>query len=520
MRDAFDEIDLIEIEFIDADPTAFGPQRASEPAPPRERPTWLVPAALGVLAALITGALFAAWRSRHEPWTIRAEFPASTATATPALGAQLVFGDPPDTLSAASLGVEPGGADSGLDNLEGAIGYFFGAPGATIGFGQSSTGRWAAFFAVPADRADAPSVDGGDGTTTITVQSAPGQLRTSVGNRTIEVVFGPVDGQVFSVVTSELTQQETLAFAEAVSVDGTTARVSDSTVLSGLRPVGSIADFTATFGVIVTASDPATPREGIVSTQYGPEGGRVAVTSLPATDHAYAMLRFFLGDAADATVHGLPAVAFAMTADDPLLASNRPGTIVAWIEGGRLIVVSGSDGPVTTTALAETVRPATDAEWTEVERVAGNTIDQSEQFGDNSDGTGFAHLDFGAMPDTSISYTFSAMIDGADIIMTVTEENASGELVNRTFATTPASLPVLSVNDFDGVLFVIGIVDRAEADNPELRMTLADGTQTTRPCFDYGEMLPGPACGTLFPDDAAAVELWNGGEMVWRQEHH
>jgi hypothetical protein len=217
-------------------------------------------------------------------------------------------------------------------------------------------------------------VDGGGGATAVTVQGAPGRLLTSVGNRTIEVTFGPVAGMIYSVVTSELSQAEALAFADTAAVDGDTASMRDAAALGDMRPIGSMTDFVAAWGLVIGASDPTSVLPGVVSAQYGPEGGRMGVTSRGATTKIVPMLRFLLGVSDDdARVHDLPALVLPMDAGDPLSGPDTLGTIVAWVEGDRLVLVSGPHDVDAITALAESVRPATDEEWTEVQRVAGNT---------------------------------------------------------------------------------------------------------------------------------------------------
>lgn len=363
---------MIEIELIDADPDAFGPAERPPrlPRPQRQwRRPWLAPLAFGVAAAVVAGAVFVAWRPWGDPPTIGLRFPTS-ATPAPSLTERLVLDAPPAELGAASLGSGPQDAGSSLTNLDGAAGHFFAAPGATAGFGQPSSGRWAAFFAVPEARSTAPSVR--TSSARITVQGAPGQLTTSVGNRTTDLTFGPVAGMVYSVVTSELTQQETLAFAEAVSVDDDVSAVRDSRALAGLRPVGSIADFVAAVRVVAAAIQPTIGQAGVVSVQYGADDTRLAVTSRGATEKILPMLRFLLGGAGEgATIHGEPALVFAADDGDPLAGSDELGTAIAWVEGDRMVMVNGHDGPEAIRSFAETVRPAADDEWAEVTRVSG-----------------------------------------------------------------------------------------------------------------------------------------------------
>lgn len=385
MRDAFGEIDPDEIDIIDAEPLAFGPsERATtsadlpaEPLAPRRR-RWLIPVAIGGTAALAVAAVtLLVWQPWENHGGVTVSFPPGTA-ATAALTDELVFAEPPADLIAATLGDVATDAEGGLTNLQNAVGYLFGEPGASFDTGRGGTGRWAAFYAVPAQSLDAKVLEVGDGSAT--VQGAPALRTTSVGSRTTEINFGPLGGYMYSVATSELSQAESLAFAEAVSLDHGTPVVNDSTVLGDMRPLGSIADFAAVLGLVVVVGEPGVAQAGIVSAQYATEGKTYSVTSHPADTSALTMVSFFFGAGEETTVHGQPALAFDIDPADPLLAfGSGSGTVVAWIEGGRLVIVTGPDGPVATTALAESVRPATDAEWVEVARVAANTVDPTSE---------------------------------------------------------------------------------------------------------------------------------------------
>jgi hypothetical protein len=185
---------------------------------------------------------------------------------------------------------------------------------------------------------------------------------------------------MFTVATSELSRAESLAFAESVSLDHGTPVVNDSTVLGDMRPLGSIADFATVFGLVLAIGEPGLAQARIVSAQYGSEGKQYSVTSHPTTTNAMTMAGFFFGEGQDVTVHGQPGLAFEIDGADPLLAfGSGSGTVVAWVEGGRLVIVTGPDGPLATTALAESVRPATDAEWADVARVAADTVDPTSE---------------------------------------------------------------------------------------------------------------------------------------------
>ena len=391
MRDAFGEIDPDEIDIIGADPLVFGPlprstaatgDRAASLAPRRRR--WVRPAAIGGIVALsvaaVAGALLV-WQPWESHGGIRVSFPTGNTT-TAEMTDELVFAEPPADLSAAALGEVAPGQGGGLNSLRSGEGYLFAEPGATFGTGRGGAGRWATFFAFPAESPDVRTVgDGtGSGPNTVTVQGAPGLLTTSIGSRTTQIDFGPLGGYMYTVATFELSRADSLAFAESVSLDHGTPVVNDSTVLGDMRPLGSIADFATVFGMVVAIGEPGFPQAGIVSAQYGSGDHQYSVTSHPTTTSAMTMVSFFLGAGQTVTVHGQPGLAFEIDAVDPLLAfGSGSGTVIAWVEGGRLVIVTGPDGVVATSALAKSVRTATDAEWADVARAAATTVDPTSQ---------------------------------------------------------------------------------------------------------------------------------------------
>jgi len=357
------------IEILDADPYAFGSSgRDTPPRAPRSRPQWSVPVAVAAIAAVALVATLAVWKPWENDFQVRLTFP-SLSPVEPTLTEQLVFGDPPDDLTLASVGA----GEDGFNNLAGADGYFFADANANFNLGQGGSGRWATFFAGRSD-STSQTLQNGDGALDVIVQGAPGTILTSIDSQNIELNFGPIDGRFISVVTSELTQDETLAFAEASVFDDSVPVIADAWTVAGLQPVGSISRFGSVFGFVVTAANPVNAQPTIVTAQYGPEDRRLTVTSHATGDNDLKLLSFFLGGEIDSDVHGQPALTYVADPSDSLLAFGIEfGSIVAWVEGGRMIMVTGKMPVDELIELAETVRPATDDEWAEVVSVAANT---------------------------------------------------------------------------------------------------------------------------------------------------
>ena len=230
-----------------------------------------------------------------------------------------------------------------------------------------------AYFSTPESESSLPD-DGRPGTLQVTVQGAPAGVVTPIGDHTIQVTFGPIDANMFSVISSELSVDETLAFAESAILDADVPVITDAAVLHEMKPIGSIANFGAVYALVTTVINPVQAQAGVVTTQYGPEGARFTVSSQTAADEDLGVLDFFLGRGANASVRGRPALTFEVDASESLLAFGAEvGSLVAWVEGGRLVMVTGKLPVDELITLAETVRPATHDEWTEVMRVAANT---------------------------------------------------------------------------------------------------------------------------------------------------
>jgi len=253
--------------------------------------------------------------------------------------------------------------------ISASVGYVFGAPDASLNLRQGGTGKWAVLFTTGRDG----STDLGTGRAAVdvTVQGVPGVLIPAIGDQSLQLSFGPRDGSIYTVVTSEISQADTLAFAESVSIDGEVPVIADVSLLRGMQPLCSITDFNTACGIVLTASNPAYPQPRISATQYGAKSDHFTLTSQRAPASGLAPLQFLVGGKINATAHGEPALTFVTDDSEALLAFGvELGSVVAWIEGGRLIMVTGRLPVDELLQLAESVRPATVDEWAEVVQVA------------------------------------------------------------------------------------------------------------------------------------------------------
>lgn len=500
MRDEFGEVDPDEVDIIDIfDPDAdvFGAESGEAPfLAPYRRPRWVMPTAVaGVVAIAVSG--FLVW----APWSGNATTSFGSGDAPElTLTERLVFDDPPAELAGSELG-EPS-SNAFFGGFEDAEGYFFAEPGVTADFfSGESTGRWAAFFAVPESEDD---LDVPDGPQTI-VQGVPARISTNDNEQQIE--FGPVNGQMFSVVTSGMPLTESLEFANAVSVENGTPTVTRG-ALGDMQPIGDVADYTTVLTTLFATTDFGS-QPGVVLVQYGEvtidDEGDVGLLYALATqpvvsDRTLGMLHFLFGETASAVVHGQPAVVVDQTDE------ISEAAFVIWVEGGRIIVVIGPSDATSILELAESVRPATDDEWAEVEAVERTS--------------GFDDFPV-EPPDQSIALYESA--DGSEVLtaqfddglLSVCTERRADDGMSASCNSMNLEPPILAQHTSqDGKRFVVAIVSRDVIEPAELRITLADGTVETLPMRDVSNQLPGPATAAPLPDDHGPIELWVGDKLI------
>ena len=363
-----DMIEIIEIDVIEADPDAFGDQSAHAPLQPRrELPRWVVAAGLLVVAAIgITAAIWRPWE--HPPkWRT---FPPAAAPVS-ALTDQLVLDLPTSHVTSLELGRDV------ADDEPTPIGWVFAEPG-----GSYESDQWALFHArfSTGGREAAPSKS------TDFVQGLQAKVRR-VRVRTT-VTWGPVDGKYLDTETNLMGKAEALAFADAVGVVDGMPAIEHSYSLGALQPLGDVKTL-ARVQVLAShlAGEPVLNAVSPTVLTYAGDTGSVLAASIDATPDALEMAGFYFGDGEHITVHGLPALLF---------HTRHLGTIVAWYEGDRLVTVSGQETDAALIRLAESTRPATRVEWSEVldatrpVEVGTATHDQTTiNTGTTQDGTGW-----------------------------------------------------------------------------------------------------------------------------------
>lgn len=335
MRQPYGPGNIIEIEVIDADPGVFGPSAAPGPGRVRRsRPRWLVPVAIAVVA--VCGAVAMVWRPWEHPPEWRTFGPAAPATSS--LSDHLI-------LDLAGVSVTKLDEGQNLDSDEPTpLGYVFTVPGGTYDYDP-----WALSHARASNGAGTPEVT----RTTELVRDLPARVRR-VRVRTT-VTWGPIDGLYWDAETNRLDDDDALRFANAVGVDNGSTAVAYSHSMGALEPLGDVKTLTRV-QVLTSrlAGEPVLSKFTPTMVTYLVGDSPVTVASIASDTDALAMARFFLDQGRDTTVHGVPAA---------VIETRRIGKVVVWHEGDRLVVVAADVPDDQLLAMAETVRPASAAEW-------------------------------------------------------------------------------------------------------------------------------------------------------------
>jgi hypothetical protein len=403
---ATDVIEVIEmIEMIEVDDEAFGQPHATAPRMPahRQPPRWQVLALVGALLAVAVVVVLQPWRS---PATWRTfSVPLSPAT----LPDHQVLAAP----AAPLVSVLEGSDLTDEEVLADGVGHVFAAGGAT-----ATRGQWAWF-----------RVEGVSPELTAALPTSPTAADVEdLGSRRLQLVWSPQPGQRWTVETHELTTDATSTFAAAVGVHDGHAALRSGYSLQGLQPVAGIAGMVIAQrlldGLVQGAPSPAAT---VVRYRSVTTPTSVATTRSP--DDAAAAVQFLLGGI-EASVHDRPATA-ATTA--------TLGTVVAWVEGGRLVVATGPLTPADQVAAADGVRTATSDDPVEFEPAGEVTAVVGQ--GATADGRVWeASVQFGLATDVCV------VIDNLDSRpYCVTTLHAT--MATMSYITTPLGIVVVALSN-------------------------------------------------------------------------
>lgn len=378
-------------------------ERDDAPKGRRRTLTWV---AAGVaVAALAGGALLVAkpWSNDDrdggtaKPTASTMPRPPSDPSAVPTLSSHLMLDEVPEGYIVQWVNDAPN--DVVDDGAPMSANVLLSAKGATV-----DDGPWLSATVVLLDRFERKSFDpdayvtSADGVA-VTIGSLKGSYVAKDFSDNSQLVFGPVkEGYVVTLSSKGLTRADLTSIAAELDLDESsqdevawplfgatvdtlglvtlTSYTQESNMFGG-GPVGIV--FGGFGGNTTDVSYSSDTASLTVSNSVAPEGLDVLT-----------LAHFGLSKAKDVTVHDLPAV-----------TGELPGgfgmSAVMWLEGGRLVVVVGS-GTDTLLAMAESVRPADDSEWSDlndqVQEIDGNFGQPSQTWliasGDLEDATTWA----------------------------------------------------------------------------------------------------------------------------------
>lgn len=479
MRTVRDQGERHRIDLIDVDPEVFTDGGTEQHTPSRWRQVLAVVAVLGAMA----GAAAAWWPEAKPPtWRVFHTAPVPAAGLTD----QLVFDQPPGPMVNAELAPAPA-------DIKPELGYVFGEPDGTM-----LTRRWATFRTrstnetdAPPAAADAPQVGG------VTAEVHRVRVRR-------EVTWGPVAGRTWVVTTNMLNEEQSLDFANHVGVVDGDPALAYRYQLAGMQPVGSV----AALDCVKLLTDLFRGDRGRGAAQptlltWGTLEDSVSLGSVAAPADALPLVEFVLGAGRVITIHGVAATV--------IVSRVLSGPVVAWVEDGRLVMVAGHAPEEELIALAESVRPATDAEWGEIAISDDATDDDPVRvtFGDAT--PLYQRVD--QATGEVLAVTVQVIVEvGSDDLAQVCVQLRFG-IGTSHCETTVLNLPLLMTIAWNGNRFVVAMVDRSLSNGAEVRVKIADGTWTL-PVQDFGAALPGLAVAMLLPDEYGVIELWNNGEVT------
>lgn len=495
-----DFLEIIEIDVIDADPSAFGDATGSRSSARerRPRPRWLRPVAL----ATCTGAAVSLFVL--QPWEVPPQWRKfdHPAPSTAIISNLLLPAAPPGPVLAVT---EPDSVGSNTPTT--AAGYVFAEPGATFGFRRA-----ALFEATPTGTRDAPPAtdEQADGPTVHGVPAAFEAFRLRN-----EIEWGPLDGYSWRVFTTGLSDEESLEFAAAVGApDGTPALQHDYS-LDGMVPLGSVSAFNSATSLRNELSG------GHLSSQLSPtmvtylldEERDLRVASVPAPGDVMQLVGYVFGAGTSTTVHGLPA---------QVIDSREVGPMVVWFEGGRLVAVAGAQTDAELLATAESISPAGADEWLNavspvlefyipVETWPENTAPIEVGSGTTATGVPWrVAITIGNPTVTCVYIGAATMVTSGTVVVIDNDTAATVNVLPAndgqsacTFSTPKVPAAREFPNAFPGVTFVVAIVPIEEF-RLVLRVTAADGSITDHEPVTLNEEFTGVAVA-IAPDSTYSL---------------
>lgn len=488
--------DIIEIDLIDADPGAFGESgRGAAPVRARrQRPRWLAPTAVASCVAAAAG-LFA-W----QPWDVPPQWRTfdAPAPATATISNQLVPAEPPGLVASV---LEPDSVGSNTPTT--ALGHVFAEPGATYGFRRA-----AMFEARRADAADAPRAGEPEPGEPLVQGRVASVERFRVRN---EIEWGPIGGYGWRAFTTGLSEEESLAFAEAVGVLEGSAALRHDYQLDGMVPLGSVSAFNSAYALRneLTGGHLSAVLSPTMITYALDDEHDLRVASVPAPPDAMQLVDYVFGTGTATTVHGLPA---------QLIDSREAGPMIVWLEGGRLITVAGLQTDEQLRAIAESVRPVGADEWLNTVNAVLSYYVPMETWPDDStpinvgSGTTIGNVPWRveiSIGNPTVTCVYfgeaAAPIESTDTTGTgwTTQPLDDAAQAMCTFSTPRVPATREFAGAFPGVTFVVAILPIEEY-RLVLRVTSADGTLTEYQPVQLNDVFTGVAVAI---DDDATYSL-------------
>ncbi len=475
------EAESTSIEIIDSDPSAFGVDRVAAPAPGARAPlprSTMITAVGGVVA--VAAAALLVW----HPWRHDTEAAWSN---------RLLVEGPISSVVDVAIDEPWFGGSAGE------VGFVFAEPGAVLPYLHGGEGRSAIWQSSVVDSMNAAYWSMTGYASTLEVQGAPARV-DGVDGSAVRVSFGPLDGRIYDVSTHAMTKDEAVSFAGAIAVERGRPVLRDESVLLGMEPVGTYDEFNAALILLNLGYNGPTTATHTSVELTRPQGGIVAISSLPdpGDGRLLTMAQLVLGGGVTADVRERPALAQnvrVVTNDDQQVRS-----LVAWDERGRFVVVSGSGGVDETLALAETTHEVTEEAWAPV-------ADKANAFEPRFP----AFIGFHTADDGSITAVSASADEFGVVSLCLDDQVGSG--ADGCMSEPDAQSPMLTLVSIRDLTFIVAMVS-PDAPLPELLVTRTDGSVGVHTLFRPSSSIPGPAVAVSLPDDFQGAALVIDGETV------